>query len=229
MLSMLNRCVNRLLLKPLWQSKVLLISVLVSTVIFSLISTKANASLMFYSDQTAFESAVTSPLAFEGFNDNSLELVDVESGYIRYRTNSSLVSEGERALTLRERNSVTFYFDHDVFAFSLFVNELNSTNLNYTDSLGNELVDALKVTEISNASTFFGVTSDLALRSFTFTGFSTSSNSNAVFGIDALQFTAVSSDIPEPATWLLFCLALVALLTKTQPLTNALTHAKNKI
>ncbi|REL27227.1 PEP-CTERM sorting domain-containing protein [Thalassotalea euphylliae] len=177
-----------------------------------LVSSQANAGVMFYSDQGAFETALNSPMTFEGFNDNPLALVEVESGYIRYRTNSSLVSEGERALTLRERNSVTFHFNHEVFAFGLFVNELNSTNLNYTDNLGNELIDALKVTDIWNASTFFGVTSDVALTSFTLTGFTTSSNANAVFGIDALQFTASPTSVPEPATWLSFLLALFLLV-----------------
>ncbi|WP_147301952.1 hypothetical protein [Thalassotalea euphylliae] len=199
----------------LMPSKVLFAPLLILAFVSTLFSLNANASLIIYSDQEVFESAVSSPLAFEGFNDNALELVDVESGYIRYRTNSSLVSEGDRALTLRERNSVTFHFNHEVFAFGLFVNELNSTNLTYTDSLGNELADALTVTDIWNASTFFGVTSDVALTSFTLTGFTTSSNANAVFGIDALQFTAPANDIPEPKTALIFLLALLALLTKT--------------
>lgn len=173
----------------------------------TLFTSQANAGLIFYSDQSAFVTAVDSPLALEGFNDNELDNVQVESGYIRYRTTSSLVSEGEKALVLRESNSVTFSFDHEVFAFSLFVNELNSTNLNYFDSNGNELFDAFKVTDIWNASTFFGVTSDVAISSFTLVG---AGASTALFGIDALQFTA--ANVNEPATWLLFTMLAATLI-----------------
>ncbi|MBO9491465.1 hypothetical protein J7384_13950 [Endozoicomonas sp. G2_1] len=179
----------------------------------------AKAGLMRHDNQDTFTSEVNSPLAFEGFNDNQLDFVSVESGYIRFRTNSSLVSEGEKALVLRERNSVTFHFDHDIFALSFYLNELNSTSLSYTDSAGHEIRDAFAITEVWNASTFFALTSDVGLRSFTLTGTSTASNANAVFGIDALQFTAPATDVPSPASWSIFALALamLAMFKKSGP------------
>lgn len=182
-----------------------------TAVVFTLLAMQANAGLIFYSDQTSFSSAVDSALEFEGFNDNQLEFLQVQSGYIRYRTSSSLVSEGEKALVLKESNSVTFSFDHDVYAFGFYVNELNSTNLNYQDSAGNELLNALKVTDVWNASTFFGVTSDVAIASFTLIG---SGASTALYGIDALQFSSVNVD--EAPTWLLFLLAFVILLIRVR-------------
>lgn len=180
-----------------------------TAVVITLLAMQANAGLIFYSDQTSFSSAVDSALAFEGFEDKQLEFLQVESGYIRYRTTSSLVSEGEKALVLKESNSVTFNFDHDVYAFGFFVNELNSTNLDYQDSAGNELLNALEITDVWNASTFFGVTSDVAITSFTLIG---TGASTALYGIDALQFTSASVD--EPSTWLLFSLALIILLIR---------------
>ncbi len=180
-----------------------------TAVVITLLAMQVNAGLIFYSDQTSFSSAVDSALAFEGFNDNQLEFLQVQSGYIRYRTTSSLVSEGEKALVLKESNSVTFTFDHDVYAFGFYVNELNSTNLDYQDSAGNELLNALKITDVWNASTFFAVTSDVAITSFTLIG---TGASTALYGIDALQFT--SANVDEPSTWLLFSLALIILLIR---------------
>lgn len=168
-------------------------------------SLPVSAGLITYSELDEFAANASTPLTLEGFNDNELSGVSVESGYIRYRDNDSLVSEGELALVLRERNAVTFLFDREVFDFGFYVNELNSTNLNYSDSAGNEIIDAFKITDIWYASTFFGVTSDVGITSFTLTGSGTSS---AVYGIDALQFTAVA--VSEPSTWMLLFLATLA-------------------
>lgn len=167
----------------------------------------ASAGLIQYTNQSEFDSALTTASAFEGFNDNNLNGISIESGFIRYRTTSSLVSEGEKALILKEKNTVTFNFENEIFALSFFVNELNSSNLSYSDSNGNELVDAFKITDIWNASTFFGVTSDVGFTSFTLTG---SGTSNALYGIDAMQFTAPTS-VSEPASMALFVLCLIAL------------------
>lgn len=181
---------------------------LLLTVCTLITASSAYAGLIQYTNESDFNSALLAPLTFEGFNDNELSDVSVESGFIRYRTTSSLVSEGEKALVLKEKNTVTFHFDHEVFALSFFVNELNSTNLSYTDSGGNELIDVFKVTDIWNASTFFGITSDIGLTSFTLSG---SGTSNALYGIDAMRFTA-PTNVPEPAPIALFALCILGLL-----------------
>ena len=179
---------------------------LLATLLFA---SQSIAGLILYSDREQFESAVSTPLAFESFEDNVLEDVGVQSGYIRYRTYSSVVTDGDKALVLKEKNEVTFFFEHEVFAIGFDVNELNSSNLTYTDSAGNEIFNALEITEVWNASTFFGLTSDVGLTSFTLTG---TGSTDAVYGIDAMQFTAAAVEVDEPWTLPLFALLFTGLV-----------------
>jgi len=177
---------------------------------------KANATLLIFNDREAFEQAVSSPLDFDGFNDSALTTVDLSSGtnFHKYRTTTSHVSEGEKALSIRERDIFTVSFDYDVFAVGFDVNELNATSLNYVDDIGNEILAALKVTDVWNASTFFGVISDSAFRSFSLVG-NGDPNLNATYGFDALSYTARVS-VPTPTTIILFISSLVILLMSTR-------------
>lgn len=172
----------------------------------------ANATLLIFNDREAFEQAVNSPLDFDGFNDSTFTTVDLSSGtnFHKYRTTTSHVSEGDKALSIRERDIFTVSFDYDVFAVGFDVNELNATSLNYIDDIGNEILAALKVTDVWNASTFFGVISDKAFRSFSLVG-NGDPNLNATYGFDALSYTAATK-VPSPATLLIFVSGLLVLL-----------------
>ena len=174
----------------------------------------ATAGLILFSDRDAFEAAVDGPLAFDGFNDNSYTLVDLStgSGFKPYRTTTSHVSEGERARSIREFDTLTIAFEHDVFALGFDLNELNSNNLDYIDSAGHEIIDALMVTDIWNASTFFGLISDTAIRSFSLSGDGDSSN-RATYGFDALTFTAPTS-VSAPSAFLILLSASIAVFVR---------------
>jgi len=180
-----------------------------------------HATLIIFDDREAFENAVSSPLDFDGFNDSAFTTVDLSSGtnFHRYRTTTSHVSEGEKALSIRERDIFTVSFDYDIFAVGFDVNELNATSLAYVDSLGNEILDALKVTDVWNASTFFGVISDTAFRSFSLVG-NGDQSLNATYGFDALSYTA-KVEVPTPATSIIFVSALLLLI-------NGVRRAKTK-
>jgi hypothetical protein len=184
-------------------------------IFFIAISTlkSANATLLIFDDREAFEQAVNTPLDFDGFNDSALTTIDLSSGtnFHRYRTTTSHVSEGEKALSIRERDIFTVSFDYDVFAVGFDVNELNATSLSYRDDIGNEILAALKVTDVWNASTFFGVISDRAFRSFSLVG-NGDPQLNATYGFDALSYTAATK-VPTPATLLIFVSGLLVLLT----------------
>ena len=73
----------------------------IKTTLFAVItmlglSTQAHAGLILFTDREAFENAVGTPLAFDGFNDKALTTIDIStnSGFKPYRTTSSHVSEG---------------------------------------------------------------------------------------------------------------------------------------
>lgn len=185
-------------------------------------SAQANAGLILFSDRTLFENAVDHSLTFESFEDKSYDdfIIQSDPNFIRFRTTSSHVSDGEIALSLKEKANISFTFEHDVFAFGFDINELNSSNLNYLDSLGNEITDALTITEIWNESTFFGVISDTALRSFSLSGDTTQ---NATFGFDAFTYTSAVM-VPEPTTFTVFAMAVVVLI-----LLRARTHQSIEI
>lgn len=119
----------------------------------------AHAGLIIFTDREAFALAAGSPLVFDGFNDPGFTTVSLSSGsgFKRYRTTSSHVSEGVKAVSLKEYDSFTIDFNYDVFAFGFDINELNSNSLSYRDSAGNSIIEVLKVTELWNASTFFRV------------------------------------------------------------------------
>lgn len=172
----------------------------------------ANAALLIFSDREAFEQAVGSPLDFDGFNDSSFTTVDLSSGtnFHRYRTTTSHVSEGDKALSIRERDIFTVSFEHDVFAVGFDVNELNATSLSYVDDIGNEILEALKITDVWNASTFFGVISDSAFRSFSLVG-NGDPNLNATYGFDALTYTATTR-VPSPPTISIMLIGLLTIL-----------------
>ena len=169
---------------------------------------KTYAGFILFTDRDAWEAAVNSPLAFEGFNDGQSLTVSYSTGSLK-RT-SSLISEGERALSVKEANFLTISFPHEVFAFGFDLNELNTTNLNYSDSAGHSLLDAFQITDVWNASTFFGLISDVALTSFSLEGFGAD---NAVYGLDALSYTAATS-VNEPTAALLLLLGLGMLLLR---------------
>lgn len=192
--------------------------VLVGVVLFLSVSQDALAGLIFFDDRDAFEQAVDSTLAFEGFNDNTTALVDLQtdSNWNPYRSTSTLVSEGERARSIREYDTLTVTFDYDVFAIGFDVNELNSNNLTYSDSAGHEVFDALKVTDVWYASTFFGVISDTALRSFSLAGNGVRpGNAIPSYGFDALAFTASNDvQVPAPEELLLTILAVVGVVAR---------------
>lgn len=173
----------------------------------------ANAGLIVFTDQTSFESAVDGTLDFEGFNDNSL-LNDAITfkGTRGYTGISSLITEGGKALSIREKGTLTINFSHDVFAFSFYVNQLNANTLSYTDSAGNEISNAFSSTDVWDASTFFGVISDTAITSFSLSG--TTDSATALYGFDALSFTASPTQVPTPETGLLLLAALIGFAAK---------------
>lgn len=80
--------------------KMLKVAVLVALV--SLMMPTANAGLILYTDRAEFESAIESTLSFEGFNSISELNDDLSINTNRYRTSSSLVTEGDKALGLKE-------------------------------------------------------------------------------------------------------------------------------
>jgi len=172
----------------------------------------ASATLLIFNDREAFEQAVNSPLNFDGFNDSTFTTVNLSSGtnFHKYRTTTSHVSEGDKALSIRERDIFTVSFDYDVFAVGFDVNELNATSLNYIDDIGNEILAALKVTDVWNASTFFGVISDKAFRSFSLLG-NGDPNLNATYGFDALSYTAAIR-VPAPPTIFIMLIGLLTIL-----------------
>lgn len=173
----------------------------------------ANASLIVFNDRDAFEAAAGSQLAFEGFNDQAALTVDIATGagFNPIRRTTSHISEGDRAVSLMEFDTVTITFEHDVFAFGFDVNELNSNNLTYFDSAGNEIPDAFVVTDVWNASTFMGFVSDVAIRSFSLQGAGDQSNRTS-YGIDALAYTAPATEVSEPTLTAALLLAMVMLV-----------------
>jgi len=172
----------------------------------------ANATLLIFNDREAFEQAVNSPLDFDGFNDSTFTTVDLSSGtnFHKYRTTTSHVSEGDKALSIRERDIFTVSFDYDVFAVGFDVNELNATSLNYVDDIGHEVLEALRITDVWNASTFFGVISDSAFRSFSLVG-NGDQSLNATYGFDALSYTAATR-VPTPPTIFILLIGLSTIL-----------------
>lgn len=173
----------------------------------------ANAGLIVYTDRAAFENAVNGELDFEGFNDSSLLNDALTLSNKRYRTTSSLISEGEKALSLYENNDFTIDFAHDVFALGFDLNELNGSTFSYIDSAGHEMVDVFEITDIWNASTFFGIISDTAINSFSLVSSRTASSSSA-YGFDALSFTAGPTPVPTPATGVLLAAGLLGFMAK---------------
>jgi len=169
---------------------------------------KTYAGFILFTDRDEWEAAVTSPLAFEGFNDGQSLSVTYSTGSLT--RSSSLISEGARALSVKEGRFLTMTFPHEVFAFGFDLNELNTTNLDYSDSAGHALLDAFQITDIWNASTFFGLISDVALTSFSLEGFGAD---NTVYGIDALSYTAATS-VSEPTSVFLLVLALGVIAVK---------------
>jgi len=166
------------------------------------------AGIIYFTDRIEFEDAVGSSLSFENFNGAFSTAIDV-SGYKKFYDSSSLVSEGDKALGVKESNTVTFNFSHDVFALGFDVNELNSTSLSYLDSAGHAFVNALLASDPWDASNFFGILSDTALSSFSLSG--TSDSNTAIYGIDALAFTAAPTKVPSPTSLSIFLLSLVSL------------------
>ena len=81
--------------------KMLKVAVLVALV--SLMVPTANAGLILYTDRAEFESAVESALSFEGFNSSSELNDDLSINTNRYRTSSSLVTEGEQSAWPKRR------------------------------------------------------------------------------------------------------------------------------
>ena len=169
---------------------------------------QAHAGFIVYTDRAAFENAAGGELAFEGFNAPALLNEDLTVSANRYRSTSSLVSEGAKALSIFEANTLTIDFNYDVYALGFDLNELNTSNLDYLDSAGHLIDDALKITDVWNDSTFFGLISDTALRSFSLVG---SGSSGAVYGFDALSFTAAAA-VPVPPSWPLMLAGLSLVL-----------------
>ena len=95
----------------------------ISTSLFILLGATqtANAGLILYSDRESFEEAVTGNLSFEGFNSSDTLNEDLTVNKSRFRSTTSLVSEGDKALSISENSVLTVSFDHDVFAFGFDV------------------------------------------------------------------------------------------------------------
>lgn len=187
--------------------KMLKVAVLVALV--TLMVPTANAGLILYTDRAEFESAVESALSFEGFNSSSELNDDLSINTNRYRTSSSLVTEGDKALGLKEDSEFTVSFAHDVFAIGFDLNELNTTDLNYIDSAGHEILSALKVTDVWNDSQFFGLISDVAITSFTL---SASGDDRALYGFDAMAYTAGPVAVSAPSSTEMLLMSFVVLL-----------------
>ena len=179
------------------KTKLLVISLLL---MFGAVS-QANAALIMFTDRAEFLAAVNSQMTLESFDLKSefSDQILQKQGSNNYSSSSTLVSEGAKALAVKENNTLSFTFGHDVFAIGFDVNELNASNLSYSDSFGHLIEDLFVPQADPFASVFFGIISDQALSSFSLTSTGTSS-SNAVYGFDALTFTADPSKVPAPAT-----------------------------
>ena len=186
-----------------------MLKVAILVALVTLMVPTANAGLILYTDRAEFESAVESGLSFEGFNSSSELNDDLSINTNRYRTSSSLVTEGDKALGLKEDSEFTVSFAHDVFAIGFDLNELNTTDLNYIDSAGHEILSALKVTDVWNESQFFGLISDVAITSFTL---SASGDDRALYGFDAMAYTAGPVAVSAPSSTEMLLMSFVVLL-----------------
>lgn len=191
-----------------------------------LFSLTANAGLITYSDRATFQNAVTEALVFEGFNDSFSSSssssssrdfpvggetalnVSVSISDFMSTSSSSLVSEGIAALGLREEQTSTFLFSEAIFAVGFDVNQLSTAIIDYSDSAGNFVANA--VTPNSGGSTFFGVIGHSSLNSFILA--STGGAFGEFYGLDALEYSTASvASVPAPATLVLFALGLAGL------------------
>ncbi|GEA13386.1 hypothetical protein [Alteromonas sp. KUL49] len=209
-------------------------------IIICLISQSVQAGYILFTDREAFENAVGGELDFDGFNDSALTVISIDttSGFKRYRTTTSHVSEGTHALSLRERDTLTITFNHEVFAIGFDLNELNSTSLDYIDSAGNEILEAFQVTSVWNESTFFGIISDTAITSFSLVGSGDLTN-NSTYGFDALSYTAITEVSSPGMQALIITIVFVILLfgsitthrvrTRKSPVVKLGKIYKNKI
>ena len=114
-----------------------------------------------------------------------------------------------KALGLKEDSEFTVSFVHDVFAIGFDLKELNTTDLKYIDSAGHEILGALKVTDVWNESQFFGLISDVAITLFTL---SASGDDRALYGFDAMAYTAEPVAVFAPSSTEMLLMSFVVLL-----------------
>lgn len=184
---------------------------LLSCIIIVVSINSAHAGFIVFTDRMAYENAVNSALDFEGFNSQESLNDNISFNTGKYKDYSNLVSEGEKALRIFENNDFTLTFSYEVFAIGFDLNELNGSDLSYSDNAGNYISQAFMGNNNANQNTFFGLISDTAFTSFDLIS-THSSNATAVYGLDALSYTASPTDVPTPTTFLLMLSSLAGLL-----------------
>jgi len=167
-----------------------------------------NAGIITYSERTAFQNDTGVLTSFEGFNNTleSLTSVNATGGYEEFWT---INSEGSHSQGLIELSAVEFTFAAPVYAFGFDVIELNNGPLDYSDSAGHILLDAISSSSTSSDPEFYGFISDTLISSFTLG--SGSDSGGSVYFVDALETRSLVSAVPEPTSLALLGLGVAGI------------------
>lgn len=168
-------------------------------------STHAQSGIITYTDRVAFQDDAGSLISFEGFNGSYETSIDAAAvgGYSDFWTGYQ--TEGSHSLGLVEDSAVTFTFAQPVYAFGFDVSNLHLPSIDYSDSAGHSLSNAISM---NVGDQFFGVVSNVMINSFTLG--SGSAQGGAVYFIDALEVRS-SVPVPEPASIALLALGLAGI------------------